>query len=118
LQTEIQQIRRGFNVKLSKKKKLESAGWKVASVDEFLGLSEAEMVIVDMKLSLAESVKSLRQKKGLSQEKLASLIGSSQSRVAKMESADRSVSIELLIKTLASLGATRAQIGKFVGRGA
>ncbi len=104
-------------MKSSKKKKLEAAGWKVASVDEFLGLSESEMMLVNMRVALAKKVKIIRQQKRLSQEKLAKLVGSSQSRIAKMESADRSVSIELFIKTLASMGASRAQIGKVVGSG-
>jgi transcriptional regulator with XRE-family HTH domain len=52
----------------------------------------------------------LRDKKGLTQAELAKLTGSSQSRVAKMESGDPSVSIDRLVKSLLTLGATRKQI--------
>ena len=37
-----------------KKEKLEKNGWKVGDVDEFLGLSPAEMAIVEMKVALAK----------------------------------------------------------------
>ncbi len=102
-------------MKASKRKKLEAAGWKVGSVSEFLELSDAEAMLANMKLALAKKVKELRQSKKITQNELAGLIGSSQSRVAKLETADRSVSMELLVRSLATLGVSRAQIGKIVG---
>jgi len=102
-------------MKTSKQKKLEAAGWKVGSASEFLELSDAEVMLVNMKLALAKKIKELRQSKKITQNDLAKLIGSSQSRVAKLETADRSVSLELLVRSLATLGASRAQIGKVVG---
>ena len=102
-------------MKASKRKKLEAAGWKVGSASEFLELSDTEAMLVNMKLALAKKVKELRQSKKITQNELAELIGSSQSRVAKLEIADRSVSMELLVRSLAALGASRAQIGKIVG---
>ena len=102
-------------MKTSKRKKLEAAGWKVGSASEFLELSDAEAILVNMKLALAKKVKELRQSKRITQSDLAKLIGSSQSRVAKLETADRSVSMELLVRSLVTLGASRAQIGRIVG---
>ena len=102
-------------MKASKQKKLEAAGWKVGSASEFLELSDAEAMLVNMKLALAKKIKELRQSKKITQNDLAKLTGSSQSRVAKLETADRSVSMELLVRSLATLGASRAQIGKVVG---
>jgi DNA-binding XRE family transcriptional regulator len=102
-------------MKASKQKKLEAAGWKVGSASEFLELSDAEAMLVNMKLALAKKIKELRQSKKITQNDLAKLIGSSQSRVAKLETADRSVSMELLVRSLATLGASRDQIGKVVG---
>jgi DNA-binding XRE family transcriptional regulator len=102
-------------MKVSKQKKLEAAGWKVGSAAEFLELSEAEEMLVNMKVALAKRVKAMRQEKKITQQQLAKLIGSSQSRVAKLETADRSVSMELLIRALSSMGATRSQIGTVVG---
>ncbi len=102
-------------MKISKKKKLEAAGWKVGSAAEFLELSDAEAMLVNMKVALAKQVKVLRKKKKITQQRLAKLIGSSQSRVAKLETADRSVSMELLIRALLAMGATPAQVGAIVG---
>ncbi len=102
-------------MKASKQKKIEAAGWKVGSASEFLELSDAEEMLVNMKLSLAANVKTMRQQVKMTQQELAKRIGSSQSRVAKMEVADGSVSMELFVRSLASLGVSRSQIGKIVG---
>ena len=102
-------------MKAAKRKKLEAAGWKVGSASEFLELSDAEEMLINMKLSLAANVKALRQQKRITQQELAKRIGSSQSRIAKMEVADRSVSMELFVRSLTALGASRTQIGKIVG---
>ncbi len=93
-----------------KRQKIEAAGGKVVTVAEFLDLSPEEMEIIEIRLSLSKSLKKLRQQEQLSQQKLAENINSSQSRVAKMEAASPSVSIDLLIKSLLSLGATREDI--------
>ncbi|NJR31771.1 MAG: helix-turn-helix transcriptional regulator [Chamaesiphon sp. CSU_1_12] len=94
----------------TKRQKLEAAGWKVGTVAEFLQLTPEEEAIVEIRVALSKSLKKLRQQEQLSQQKLAEKTNSSQSRVAKMEAADRSVSIDLLIKSLLSLGATREEI--------
>ncbi len=100
----------------AKRKRLEAAGWKAGTVAEFLGLSPEEEAIIEIRLSLSKSLKKLRQQEKLSQQKLAENINSSQSRVAKMEASDSSVSIDLLIKSLLSLGATREDIATAISR--
>ena len=65
-----------------------------------------------MKFSLSRSLKERRTKKRLSQVALAKLLESSQSRVAKMEAGDASVSIDLLIKSLLVLGASQKDVAK------
>ena len=100
----------------SKKAKLEAAGWRVGTAAEFLKLSKEEAAMIEIKLSLAESLRNRRQTRKLSQTQLARRLGSSQSRVAKMEAADPSVSIDLLVKALLELGATRAQVAKALAR--
>jgi predicted XRE-type DNA-binding protein len=94
----------------TKRQKLEAAGWKVGTVAKFLELTPEEEAIIEIRLSLSKSLKQLRKQQELSQQKLAENINSSQSRVAKMEASDSSVSIDLLIKSLLSLGATREDI--------
>lgn len=102
-------------MKASKRKKLEKTGWKVGSTSEFLELSDEEAMLVNMKLALASKLKQRRQQLKMSQQQLAKRVGSSQSRVAKMEVADSSVSMELLVRSLAALGATQTEIGKIIG---
>lgn len=101
-------------MKPEKRKMLEEAGWAVSSASDFLELSKAEETIVAMKLALADKVRILRKKQHLTQQELAKRIGSSQSRVAKMETADQSVSIELFVRSLVSLGTSQTQIGQVI----
>ena len=98
----------------TKKQKLEAAGYKVTTVADFLQLTPEEEAIVEIRVALSKVIKKMRQQEELSQQKLAEKNNSSQSRVAKMEATDRSVSIDLLIKSLLSLGATREDIAAAV----
>ena len=93
-------------------RKLKSRGWRVGDATELLGLSEQEAALVVLRLALSRSVRERRLKLGLSQVELASRLGSSQSRVAKLEGADATVSIDLLIRGLLALGASRREIGR------
>jgi predicted transcriptional regulator len=97
-------------MKANKRQKLERAGWQIGSADEFLGLSAEESAYIDMKIALSEALKKTRIKKRISQVALAELIASSQSRVAKMEAGDSSVSIDLLVKSLLAMGASRKDV--------
>jgi ribosome-binding protein aMBF1 (putative translation factor) len=99
-----------------KQKRLEAKGWKVGSASEFLGLTAAEATLVDMKVSLSHALRARRQARGLSQVALARRLRSSQSRVAKMEAADRTVSVELLLRALIALGATPRDIARALQR--
>ncbi len=101
-------------MKDSKREKLETAGWKVGSTAEFLGLSKEEQSLIEMKLALAKKLRARRQSRKLTQHDAAKRIGSSQSRIAKMEVADRSVSLDLLVRSLLSLGASRQDIANTI----
>jgi ribosome-binding protein aMBF1 (putative translation factor) len=101
-------------MRTDKKKRLQSAGWTVGTTSDFLGLSTEEAAWVEMRLRLARSLRETRVARKLTQEELARKISSSQSRVAKMESADPSVSVDLMIRTLLALGKTRKQVGQLI----
>lgn len=88
-----------------KAKRLEAAGWKVGDASEFLGLSPEEAALIEFKLALATRVKELRISRGLTQVQLAKAIGSSQSRIAKLEAADPTVSTDFMLKSFFQLGA-------------
>ena len=105
-------------MKKSKREALEAKGWKVGSVAEFLGLSEAESALLELKLALGRSLRERRTKQGVTQIELARRLGSSQSRVAKMEAADPSVSLDLLVRSLFALGATPRELGRVFARSA
>lgn len=102
-------------MKQEKKKRLEAAGWKVSTVSEFLGLTTEEAILIQLKLDLAKAVKAERTRRQLTQEELGAILGSSQSRVAKMEAGDPSVSLDLLIRSLLHLGATRQDLARHFG---
>jgi hypothetical protein len=98
----------------SRREKLEKKGWRVGSAQEFLGLSEAEAVYFELRLRLADSLQSRRRKQNLTQTALARRIRSSQSRVAKMEGGDPTVSLDLLIRSLLALGASNRDLARAI----
>jgi predicted transcriptional regulator len=93
-----------------KRQRLEAAGWRVGDAADFLELSPEEVAFIEMKLSLSRRLRELRLSQKLSQQSLAKRINSSQSRVAKMEAGDPSVSLDLMVRTLLAMGATREDV--------
>lgn len=100
----------------TKRGKLETAGWRVGSAEEFLELSSEEAAFVELKFALSTELRDRRSASGLTQVELARKMGSSQSRVAKMEASDPEVTVDLLIKGLLATGASRGDIAKAVAR--
>ena len=98
----------------NKRLTLERKGWRFGTTKEFLGLSDEEATYVELRLRLADSLKNRRKRQNLSQTALAKLIQSSQSRVAKMEAGDPSVSVDLLIRSLIALGASSRELAKAI----
>ncbi len=98
----------------SKKKKLESRGWTVGNAEDFLELTPAETAYIEMKLALAQALKDQRVRKNLTQKDFARMIKSSQSRVAKMESGDPTVSLDLMVRSLLALGVPRKTLSGFI----
>jgi len=102
-------------MKKTKKDRLKSAGWKFGSTTDFLDLSPEEVAFIEVKLALAQNLKKRRQSKRLTQTQLAKQLKSSQSRVAKMEAADPTVSLDLLVRSLLELGASTKDIARIIG---
>ena len=96
----------------TKKDALEQKDWKVGSAGEFLGLTPEEEAYIELKLSLSHFLQEKRKTQRLTQNQLATLIHSSQSRVAKMEKGEESVSIDLILRSLLALGTEIKEIGK------
>jgi DNA-binding XRE family transcriptional regulator len=102
-------------MKADKRRRLESEGWKLGSAKDFLALTDEEAEFIELHLSLAALLAKRRKSLGYTQTEVADLLGSSQSRVAKMESGDPSVSVDLLIRSLLALGVKRTQVGRAIG---
>lgn len=102
-------------MKKAKKERLRKAGWRVGTAQQLLGLSDEEAAMIEMKLALAKSLRQRRLALDSTQAELARELGSSQSRVAKMEAADATVSMDLLVRSLLALGASRQEVGRIIG---
>lgn len=98
----------------NKRKRLKARGWKVGSAKDFLGLSDQEAAFIELKLRLASSLRDLRRRRRLTQLDLARALQSSQSRIAKMETGDPSVSLDLLVRSLLALGTSARQLSRII----
>jgi predicted XRE-type DNA-binding protein len=99
-------------MKPEKKRRLETAGWKETTVQEFLNLSAADAQYIETKLALSRRLREFRLQRNLTQTRAASLLKTSQSRLARMEAGDPSVSLDLLLRGLFALGATWKELAK------
>ena len=99
-------------MKTAKRKKLEAAGWRIGTTEEFLGLSSEEAKIVEMKLALGDSLRRYRIRRRWTQQDLAKRLGSSQSRVAKLETGALGVTLDLLFRALFVAGASTDEISR------
>ena len=97
-----------------KRRRLEAKGWKVGTAQEFLRLSTEEAAYIDLKARLATGLRERRRRRGLTQGDLAKRLQSSQSRIAKMEAGDPSVSLDLLIRSLLLLGTSRRELSRII----
>jgi ribosome-binding protein aMBF1 (putative translation factor) len=100
----------------AKRRRLERRGWTVGSAKDFLRLSDEEAEYVELRLRLAEGLRRRRDSRGLTQTELAKALGSSQSRVAKMEAGNKTVSVDLLIRSLLSIGVSSRDIGRMLAQ--
>ena len=100
----------------SKKRRLAAKGWKVGTAKEFLGLSASEEAYIELRLKLSDGLKSRRNSRRVTQTQLAQVLRSSQSRVAKMEAGDPTVSIDLLVKSLLALGTSNRELAAIIAR--
>ena len=94
--------------------RLKDAGWTSGDAADFLGMSDTERSYLDAKLRLANRVEELRKEKGLSQGALASALKTSQPNIARMENRPENVSLDMLFKTLLSLGLSARKIASLL----
>jgi ribosome-binding protein aMBF1 (putative translation factor) len=103
-------------MRAEKRKRLEAKGWKIGTPQELLGLSDEEAAFIELRLKLAEGLRARRSAKGMTQTDLAKAMQSSQSRVAKMEAGDPTVSLDLLVKSLLALGTSNRELARIISQ--
>ena len=79
-------------------------------------LLEVLVALAVTAIALAAGLRRWRELLGLTQAQVAERFGSSQSRVAKMESADQTVSTDLLLRSLFRLGASRRDVARLLSQ--
>ncbi|MBV8611302.1 MAG: helix-turn-helix transcriptional regulator [Singulisphaera sp.] len=102
----------------NKKKALEAAGFRVGDASDFLGLTDEECRLVELRVAVSRKVRLLREKNHLTQKQLAAKIDSSQSRVAKIESASNDVSLDLMFRGFFAAGGKLSDLTSRAGRNA
>jgi DNA-binding XRE family transcriptional regulator len=101
-------------MKKQQRKRLEQAGWKFGTVAEFLDLTPEENELVEIHLALSIHFELRRNEMKLTQVDLAKQLGSSQSRISKIENGDPTVSLDLLLESLILMGVSRKEIAKVI----
>jgi predicted XRE-type DNA-binding protein len=95
-----------------KRRSLEPVGWKARPTAGSVHLPPDEAAYIQLKTELGDRLRHRRESQKMTQQELAGLINSSQSRVAKMEAGDSSVSLDLLVRSLLALGATKEDLAR------
>lgn len=101
-------------MKKSKQIKLKKAGWRVGDAKEFLGLSDEEIALIEVKRALIQLVRETREDESMTQDALAKLLNSSQSRMAKLENGSFDVSLDLIVRALFAMGVTSKELGRTI----
>jgi DNA-binding XRE family transcriptional regulator len=105
-----------MTMRTNKSERLRKKGWRFGSAAEFLGLSYDEQTFIAIRLKLADAPRKRRTSHGVTQTMLARALKSSQSRVAKMEAGDPTMSLDLLIRSLLALGASNRELASVIAR--
>lgn len=99
-------------MKKKKIQRLKHAGWKTGTVQEFLELTDSESTFVEVRVALFEAFQKIRKEKKLTQKQAAELLKTSQSRISKMETGDPTVTIDLMIRSLVTLGVKKQDFAR------
>jgi DNA-binding XRE family transcriptional regulator len=103
-------------MKKAKANKLIKSGWKVSDAKELLDISDEEMRLIETKRALIRLVREVRATSKITREKLAEMINSSQSRIAKMEAASPDVSLDLVFRALFAMGVSKMEVARVIDK--
>lgn len=87
-----------------KRRALEAAGFASGDAEDFLGLTDVERRLVDLRVTMSRAIRARRLEQGLTQAEVARRINTSQPRVAKIEAGSPDVSLDLMVKEMFALG--------------
>ena len=94
----------------TRKEELAEAGFEETTIQKFLDLSDIDMKLIDLKIELGKLLKKQRKVKKLTQSQLADIVKTNQARIARIENADNSVSIDSILISLYSVGTKEKDI--------
>ncbi len=97
-----------------KQSKLVTKNWKIGESRDYLKIDSEEMALIELKVSLGNTLKNKREQKEITRSQLAESLHASQSIIEKMETGDPSVSVNLLIDSLLSLGLSKDELAKLI----
>ena len=97
-------------MKKKMRESLESAGYVIGDADDFLGLTEEESRLVDVRLAVSRAVRDARIARNLTQAQAARILNTSQPNVSRIEGAAGDVSLDLMYRSLFRLGGTAADV--------
>ena len=101
----------------AKRKKLELAGYRVYDdAADWLGLTDDEKKLLDVRMSVTQAIRDLRESLGLTQAQLAERLGSTQPRIANLELGQRGFSMDFAVKALLAMGGEVTITTKLPGR--
>ncbi len=85
-------------------------GWVEGDTADFLGLSDEESLLIDLKITTAMAIRRLRAQSMITQQQLAAMARVDQSRVAKIENCSPRVTLDAMVMLLFALGGTLADL--------
>jgi predicted XRE-type DNA-binding protein len=100
----------------AKREALEAAGFRVGDYGDFLGLTDAERELVELRVRLGREIRQRRERAKLTQKGLAVMLGTTQPRVAKIEAGTRGVTLDQMVRAYVTVGGTLKLDGAFTQR--
>ena len=92
--------------------RIQTIGGRVTTVEEWLDLTAEEVAVIDMRIRLGEKLRERRRRAGLSQQRVARILGTSQGRVSKLEKGQ--ASLDQLARSLLALGGSRREAARAI----
>src|SRR5262245_26622057 len=87
-----------------KRLRLERAGWRSGTVQQFLGLTDAAAAYIETSVLLAAALRAVRRRRRMSLGVAARTIGTTTAAVGKLEAGNPSATIDELLGALLALG--------------